>query len=100
MAGADGFARRHRREPPSARAEELAVGFRDRAYELMDDHPIAAAHLVLAAATLAPTCAHEQDVADHFTYLVADFAQGLARVHRRARATAFQGSGGAIDGAR
>ena len=71
--------------PSLADAEDLAITFRDRAYELMDHHPIAAAHLVLAAACLAPTCEAEKKVAEHFTYLVADFAQGLARVRRRAR---------------
>ena len=85
---------------PPAAPEDLAVGLRDRAYELMDDHPIAAAHLVLAAASLAPTCEGEKEVAEHFTYLVADFAQGLARVHRRARVAEMQCSGGVADGAR
>ena len=83
-----------------AAPEDLAVRLRDRAYELMDDHPIAAAHLVLAAASLAPTCEDEREVADHFTYLVADFAQGLARIHHRARIKNLQCSGDLFDGAR
>ena len=36
--------------------ESLAAAFRAQAYDLMDRSPIAAAHLVLAAATLAPEC--------------------------------------------
>ena len=84
---------------PLADAEDLAVGLRDRAYELMDHHPIATAHIVLAAASLAPTCENEREVAQHFTYLVADFAQGLARVHHRARIASLQCSGTVADGA-
>ena len=80
--------------------EGLAVVLRDRAYELMDHNPIAAAHLVLAAASLAPTSEDEREVAEHFTYLVADFAQGLARIHHRARIANLQCSGGLVDGAR
>ncbi|VXD03980.1 hypothetical protein SPHINGOT1_470033 [Sphingomonas sp. T1] len=52
----------------------------------MDRSPIAAAHLVLAAATLAPECDDERDVADQFSFVIADFAMGLARIHHRARA--------------
>ena len=75
-------------------AEELAVGFRDRAYELMDLNPIAAAHLVLAAASLAPTCRDERDVANHFAFLVADFANDLGRIHHRAKTANLQHGGG------
>lgn len=66
--------------------ERLAAAFRAQAYDLMDMSPIAAAHLVLAAATLAPECDDERDVADQFSFVMADFAIGLARIHHRARA--------------
>ena len=50
----------------------------------MDEHPIAAAHLVLAAASIAPECAAEKEVADEFAFVIADFAQQLKIVHYRA----------------
>ena len=67
-------------------SESIAAAFRAQAYDLMDRSPIAAAHLVLAAATLAPECDDERDVADQFSFVIADFAMGLARIHHRARA--------------
>lgn len=67
-------------------SESIAAAFRAQAYDLMDRSPVAAAHLVLAAATLAPECDHERDVADQFSFVMADFAMGLARIHHRARA--------------
>ncbi|QQV79285.1 hypothetical protein H5J25_18725 (plasmid) [Sphingomonas aliaeris] len=67
-------------------SESIAAAFRAQAYDLMDRSPIAAAHLVLAAATLAPECDDERDVADQFSFVMADFAMGLARIHHRARA--------------
>ena len=63
---------------------ELADSFRTQSYHLMQEHPIAAAHLVLAAASIAPTCEAEQDVADQFSYAIVDFAQQLGVLHRRA----------------
>ena len=68
-----------------ARSEpsHIAATLRAHAYHLMDAHPIAASHLVLAAASVAPTCAEEEEVADHFSYLIADIAQQLAIIHRR-----------------
>jgi hypothetical protein len=63
---------------------DLADGFRTQSFHLMQAHPIAAAHLVLAAASIAPTCAAEQEVADEFSYLIADFAQQLRLIHQRA----------------
>ena len=69
-------------DPPS---ESIAAAFRAQAYDLMDRSPIAAAHLVLAAATLAPECDDERDVADQFSFVMADFAMGLAKLHHRAR---------------
>lgn len=79
-------------EPPSAEPEiageisdmDLADSFRTQSFHLMQAHPIAAAHLVLAAASIAPTCDAEQDVADQFSYVVVDFAQQLGVLHRRA----------------
>lgn len=68
--------------------ESLAAAFRAQAYDLMDKSPIAAAHLVLAAATLAPECDDERDVAEQFSFVMADFAIGLARIRHRARARA------------
>jgi len=63
---------------------ELADSFRTQSFHLMQEHPIAAAHLVLAAASIAPTCDAEQDVADQFSYVIVDFAQQLGVLHRRA----------------
>lgn len=63
---------------------DLADDFRTQSFHLMQAHPIAAAHLVLAAASIAPTCAAEQEVADEFSYVIADFAQQLRRIHQRA----------------
>ncbi|MDE0878522.1 MAG: hypothetical protein OSB00_07630 [Sphingomonas bacterium] len=62
---------------------ELADSFRTQSFHLMQEHPIAAAHLVLAAASIAPTCEAEQDVADQFYYVIVDFAQQLGVLHRR-----------------
>lgn len=63
---------------------DLADSFRTQSFHLMQAHPIAAAHLVLAAASIAPTCAAEQDVADEFSFVIVDFAQQLDVLHRRA----------------
>lgn len=63
---------------------DLADCFRTQSFHLMQAHPIAAAHLVLAAASIAPTCAAEQDVADEFSFVIVDFAQQLGVLHRRA----------------
>ncbi len=63
---------------------DLAYNFRTQSFYLMEAHPIAAAHLVLAAASIAPTCDAEQDVADQFSYVIFDFAQQLGVLHRRA----------------
>ena len=65
-------------------AEELADDLRTRAFHLMDEHPIAAAHLVLAAASIAPECAAEKEVADEFSFVIADFMQQLKILHHRA----------------
>jgi len=62
----------------------LADSFRTQSFHLMKAHPIAAAHLVLAAASIAPTCAAEQDVADEFSFVIVDFAQQLGAFHHRA----------------
>lgn len=63
--------------------KDLADGFRTQSFHLMQAHPIAAAYLVLAAASIAPTCPAEQDVADKFAYAIADFAQQLGVLHCR-----------------
>lgn len=63
---------------------DLADSLRTQSFHLMHEHPIAAAHLVLAAASIAPTCDAEQDVADQFSYVIVDFAQRLGVLHRRA----------------
>ena len=70
--------------PDEISDEELADSFRTQSFHLMQEHPIAAAHLVLAAASIAPTCEAEQDVADQFSYVIVDFAQQLGVLHRRA----------------
>lgn len=64
--------------------EEIADDFRTRAFHLMDAHPIAAAHLVLAAASIAPECAAEKEVADEFSFVIAEFTQQLKILHHRA----------------
>ena len=68
----------------AAPSESIADSLRAYAFDLMDRSPIAAAHLVLAAATLAPECDDERNVADEFSFVMADFAIGLAKVHHRA----------------
>jgi len=39
---------------------------------------------VLAAASIAPECEDERNVADEFSYVLADFVQMLGILHRRA----------------
>lgn len=86
--------------PQSLTADEspegIAAALRTQAYTVMDVSPIAAAHLVLAAATLAPECDDERDVADQFSFVMADFAMGLAKIHHRARTRIEQEKGGDI----
>ena len=77
---------------------DLADDFRTQSFHLMQAHPIAAAHLVLAAASIAPTCAAEQEVADEFSYVIADFAQQLRRIHQRAVRRRAQRAGSASRG--
>lgn len=80
--------------------EELADDFRTRAFHLMDEHPIAAAHLVLAAASMAPECAAEKEVADEFAFVLADFTQQLKILHHRAVTKRTLQNGAARHGAR
>jgi hypothetical protein len=80
--------------------QEIADDFRTRAFHLMDDHPIAAAHLVLAAASISPECAAEKEVADEFSFVIADFTQQLKILHHRAVTRRAAQTGGACDGAR
>ena len=70
--------------PDKVSKTDLADNFRTQSSHLMEAHPIAAAHLVFAAASIAPTCDAEQDVADQFSYVIVDFAQQLGVLHRRA----------------
>jgi hypothetical protein len=82
--------------PDALSDTDLADSFRTQLFHLMQAHPIAAAHLVLAAASIAPTCAAEQDVADEFSFVIVDFAQQLGVLHRRAvnrRAKEIAGAG-------
>jgi hypothetical protein len=70
--------------PPGALASpELADTLRSKAGELMVTHPAAATYLVLAAASIAPTCPDEQTVADHYAELAAPLTEQLARLHHR-----------------
>lgn len=70
---------------PAAMSDgDLADAFRTQSFHLMTAHPIAAAHLVLAAASIAPECPAERDVAEEFSYVICDFAQQLGILHRRA----------------
>lgn len=66
----------------------------------MQAHPIAAAHLVLAAASIAPTCAAEQNVADEFSFVIVDFAQQLGVLHQRAVNRRAQETAGVAHGHR
>ena len=79
--------------------EELADDFRTRAFHLMDEHPIAAAHLVLAAASMAPECAAEKEVADEFAFVLADFTQQLKILHHRAVSRRTEPTGATRHGA-
>ena len=63
---------------------DLADELRTQSFHLMTVHPIAAAHLILAAASVDPTCNAEREVADEFSYVIVDFAQQLGVLHRRA----------------
>lgn len=85
-------------DPDHKADADLADDFRTQSFHLMQAHPIAAAHLVLAAASIAPTCAAEQEVADEFSYVIADFAQQLRRIHQRAVRRRAQGAGSASRG--
>ncbi|MDK8187121.1 MULTISPECIES: hypothetical protein [Sphingomonas] len=80
-------------------AEELADDLRTRAFHLMDEHPIAAAHLVLAAASIAPECAAKKEVADEFSFVIANFTQQLKILHHRAVTTRAIITGAARHGA-
>lgn len=71
---------------------DLADHFRTQSYHLMERYPIAGAHLVLAAASLAPTCDDERDVAEEFSDLIGDFAIELGRLHARAKARNLAGT--------
>ena len=77
---------------------DLADHFRTQSYHLMERHPIVGAHLVLAAASLAPTCDDERDVAEEFSDLLGDFAVELGRLHARAKARRLAGTQGAARG--
>lgn len=67
---------------------DLADTLRSRAGELMRTHPSAATHLVLAAASIAPTCPDEEMVAEYYAELTAPLTQQLAGIHHRRTAIA------------
>ena len=73
--------------------EDAADSLRTQSFHLMEANPIAAAHLVLAAASIAPTCDAERDVADEFSYVIGDFAQELIALHRGAVTRRAQDTG-------
>ncbi len=79
---------------------DLADSFRTQSFHLMQAHPIAAAHLVLAAASIAPTCAAEQNVADEFSFVIVDFAQQIGVLHQRAVNRRAQETAGVAHGHR
>jgi len=79
---------------------DLADSLRTQSFHLMQAHPIAAAHLVLAAASIAPTCAAEQNVADEFSFVIVDFAQQLGVLHQRAVNRRAQETAGVAHGHR
>lgn len=84
--------------PADISDDDLADSFRTQSFHLMQAHPIAAAHLVLAAASIAPTCHAEQGVADQFSYVIVDFAQRLAVLHRRSASRRAQDVTGSAHG--
>ncbi|MET0375361.1 MAG: hypothetical protein ABW128_14035 [Rhizorhabdus sp.] len=75
-----------RGEDGAVSPEELADSFRTQAWHLMERHPVVGAHLVLAAAALAPICDDERDVAEELSDLIADFTVELGMLHARAKA--------------
>ncbi len=86
LADRNGPALIERGEDGPISAEDLADSFRAQAWHLTERHPMVGACLVLAAASLAPTCDDERDVADEFSDLIADFAGELGRLHAREKA--------------
>lgn len=70
---------------------EFADKLRSRAGQLMRTHPAAATHLVLAAASIAPTCPHEQLVAEHCAAHAAA-RQPTSPTHRSAEAAVTEAS--------
>ena len=78
--------------------DDLADELRTQSFHLMVAHPIAAAHLVLAAASIAPTCDAEREVADEFSYVIVDFAQQLGVLRQRAVARREQETRSAANG--
>lgn len=78
---------------------ELAAEYRTLAFKVMERSNIAAAHLVLAAATLAHECREEREVADFYGEVIADFAAQLAAIHRRRRLQQLR-QGEQLDGSR
>ncbi|NLS27459.1 hypothetical protein S2M10_24550 [Sphingomonas sp. S2M10] len=74
--------------PDALASPEFADTLRSKAGELMVTHPAAATYLVLAAASIAPTCPDEQLVADHYAEVAAPLTEQLARLHHRRTAVA------------
>lgn len=69
---------------PSVVDQEAADELRTRAFHLMPTHPMAATHLVIAAAGIAPTCDDELDVAVQLAEMLAGFTSILQGLHRGA----------------
>jgi hypothetical protein len=86
MALADRFDLIEREHGEPLTPQDMADSFRTQSYHLMERYPIVGAHLVLAAAALAPTCDDERDVSEEFSGLIDDFAVELGRLHARAKA--------------
>lgn len=69
---------------PSVVDQEAADELRTRAFHLMSTHPMAATHLVIAAAGIAPTCDDELDVAVQLAEMLSGFTSILQGLHRGA----------------
>lgn len=69
---------------------EFADEIRAAAGKLMHSYPAAATHLVLAAASISPTCPDEKGVAEYYADLLAPFTEQISRIHHRRTATATQ----------
>lgn len=71
-------------EIPTLEEEKVADELRAQAFRLANEHPIASAHLSLAAANIAPTSKFEAAVAFHVVYEVMEFTNALVSLHHQA----------------